>query len=156
MVCWSMTYIQMCGYFIHGYAAIFLPDGFNCCNGLGVTTRCAWPGRGESVTELMPYLNFVVHSYTCCSDRHASPYWTVIRRWNLMCFTISLLKIRMTERCSSLAHVASGDAIFTLLLRCRVANLHRTDTCRPLFKPWVSLLLTYKTIELCFEILSHF
>jgi len=29
-----MTHIQMCGYFIHCYAAIFLHDGFNCCNGL--------------------------------------------------------------------------------------------------------------------------
>jgi len=29
-------------------------------------------------------------------------------------------------------------------------------TCRPLFKPQVSLLSTYKTIELCFEFLSHF
>ena len=32
------------------------------------------PGRGESVTELMPSMNFLVHSYACCSDRHASPY----------------------------------------------------------------------------------
>ena len=46
----------------------------------GVTTRCVWPGRGESVTELMPFMNFLVHSYTCCSDRHASPYWTFICR----------------------------------------------------------------------------
>jgi hypothetical protein len=37
----------------------------------GVTTRCAWPGRGQSVTELMPFMNFLFHSYTCCSDRHA-------------------------------------------------------------------------------------
>jgi len=58
----------------------------------GVTTRCAWPGRGESVTELMPFMNFLVHSYTCCSDRHASPYWTVIRRSISMGFTPSLLK----------------------------------------------------------------
>jgi len=29
-----MTHIQMCAYFIHCYAAIFLHDGFNCCNGL--------------------------------------------------------------------------------------------------------------------------
>jgi len=28
MVCWSMTHIQMCGYFIHCSAAIFLHDGF--------------------------------------------------------------------------------------------------------------------------------
>jgi len=58
----------------------------------GVTTQCAWPGRGESVTELMPFMNFLVHSYTCRSDRHASPYWTFIRRWISMGFTPSLLK----------------------------------------------------------------
>ena len=32
------------------------------------------PGQGESVTDLMPSMNFLVHLYTCCSDRHASPY----------------------------------------------------------------------------------
>jgi hypothetical protein len=73
-----------------------------------------------------------------------------------MGFTPSLLKKRMTERCFSLVHVASGAAIFTLLLCCRVAFLHCTATCQPLFRPWVSLLSTYKTIELCFEFLSHF
>ena len=31
MVCSSMAHIQMCGYFIHCYAAIFLHDGSNCC-----------------------------------------------------------------------------------------------------------------------------
>jgi len=41
-------------------------------------------------------------------------------------------------------HVASGAAIFTLLLHHHVAFLHRTATCRPLFKPWVSLLSTYR------------
>ena len=122
----------------------------------GVTTRCAWPGRGESVTELMPFLNFLVHLYTCCSDKHASPYWTYIHRWISMGFTPSKKKKRITERCSSLVHVASGAASFTLLLRRRVAFLQRTATCRPLFKPLVSLLSTYKTIELCFEFLSHF
>jgi len=90
----------------------------------GVTTRCAWPGRRESVTELMPFMNFLVHSYTCCSDRLASPYWTFIRRWNSMSFTPSLLKKRMTERCSSLVHAARGPAFFTLLLRRRVAFLN--------------------------------
>jgi len=29
-----MTHIQMCGYFMHCYMAIFLHDGFNCCNAL--------------------------------------------------------------------------------------------------------------------------
>jgi len=52
-----------------------------------------------------------------------------------MGFALSLLKKRMTERCSSLVHVASGAAIFTPLLRRRVALLHRAATCRPLFKP---------------------
>ena len=122
----------------------------------GVTTRCPWPGRGASVTEVTPFKNFLLHSYTCCSDRHASPYWTFIRRWISMGFNPSLLKKRMTERCSSLVHVASGAAIFTLLLRRNVEFLHRIATCRPLFKPWVSLLPTYKTIERCFEFLSHF
>jgi len=55
------------------------------------------PSRGESVTELMPFMNFLVHSYTCCSDKHASPYWTFIRRWISMSFTPSLLKKRMPD-----------------------------------------------------------
>ena len=79
--------------------------------------------------------NFLVHSYTRCSDRHASPYWTFIRRWISMGFTPSLLKKRMTERFSSLLYVTNEAAIFKLLLRRRVAFLHRTATCRPLFKP---------------------
>jgi hypothetical protein len=61
-----------------------------------------------SVTELMPLMNFLVHSYTYCSDRHASSYWTFIRRWISMGFTRSLLKKRTTERCSSLMHVSRG------------------------------------------------
>ena len=121
----------------------------------GVTTRCAWPGWGESVTEIMPFMNFLVHVCACCSDRHASPYWTFIHWWILMGFTPSLLKKRMTERCSSLVHVASRAAIFALLLCRCVAFLPCTATCQPLFKPWISLS-TYKTIELCFEFLSHF
>jgi hypothetical protein len=115
----------------------------------GVTTGYAWPGRGESVTELMPFVNFLAHSYTYCSDRHASPHWAFIRRWISMGFTPSL-------RRSSLVHGASGAAVFTLLLRCHVPFLHHTATCQPLFKPRVSLLSTYKTDELCFEFLSHF
>ena len=53
-------------------------------------------------------------------------------------------------------HVTIEAAIFTLLLLRRVAFPHRTATCRPLFKPSVSLLSTYKTIEMWFEFLSHF
>jgi hypothetical protein len=85
----------------------------------GVTTRCAWLSQGESVTELMPFMDFLVHSYTCCSDRHASPYWTLIRRWILMGFTTSLLKQQMV-------HVTSRAIIFTQLRRRRVAFLHFT------------------------------
>jgi len=121
-----------------------------------VSLLCVPDQVEESVTELMPFMNFLVDSYTCCSDRHASPYWTFIHWCILMGFTPSLLKKHMTEHCSSLVYVASGAAIFTLLLRRRVAFLHCNATCRPLFKPWVSLLSTYKTIELCFEFLSHF
>ena len=109
-----------------------------------VTTRCSWPGRGESVTELMPFMNFLVNSYTCCNDRHASPYRTFIRRLISLGFAPSLLKKRMTEHCSTSMHVASEAAIFTLLLCRCVAFLHRTVTCRPLFKPSVSLLSTYR------------
>ena len=58
--------------------------------------------------------NFLVHSYTCCSDRHASPYWTSIRRWISMGFTPSLRKKRMRERCSSLVHVARGHHLYTI------------------------------------------
>jgi len=73
-----------------------------------------------------------------------------------MGFTPSLPKKRMTERCSSLVHDACGAAVFTLLLRCHLAFLHHTATCRPLFKPRVSLLPTYRTIKLCFKFLPHF
>ena len=41
-------------------------------------------------------------------------------------------------------HIASGAAIFTLLLHRLVTFLHPTATCRPLFKPSVSLLPTYR------------
>jgi hypothetical protein len=94
----------------------------------GVTTRCSWPGQGQFVTELMPFMNFLFHSYTCCSYRYALPCWTYIRRWISMCFTLSL-------RCCPSVRVASGAAVFTLLLRRRVAFLHHTATCQPFSKP---------------------
>jgi hypothetical protein len=40
----------------------------------------------------MSFMNFLVHLYTYCSDRHASTYWTFICRWISKCFTPSLLK----------------------------------------------------------------
>jgi hypothetical protein len=58
-----------------------------------------WLDRSHSYTacytsssDLKEFMNFLVHSYTCCSDRRASPYWTFIRRWISMRFTPSLLK----------------------------------------------------------------
>jgi hypothetical protein len=112
----------------------------------GVTTRCAWPGRGESVTELMLFMYFLVHPYTCYSDRHASPYWTFIHRWISRGFTpfTTLFFVACCKR---------GRHVYTI--NCAIV-LHRTATWQPLFKPWVPLLSTYKTIELCFEFLSHF
>jgi hypothetical protein len=62
----------------------------------GVTSQCAWPGQKESVTELMPFMKFLAHSYVCCSDSHVSPYWTFIHRWILMGLTPSLLKKQTT------------------------------------------------------------
>jgi hypothetical protein len=59
-------------------------------------------------------------------------------------------------RCSSSVHVASGAAIFTLLLCRRFAFLDRTATCRQLFKPWVTLLPTYRKIEAVFRIFIAF
>ena len=59
---------------------------------LAVTTWCAWPCRGESFRELMPFLNFLVHSCTCCHIRHASPYWTFILQLISMGFIPSVLK----------------------------------------------------------------
>jgi hypothetical protein len=112
----------------------------------------SWTACYTSSSDLKDFMNPLVHSYTCCSDRHASPFWNLILRWISMGFTPSLLK----NGWQNSVHVASGAAIFILLLRRRVVFLHRTATCRPLFKPWVSLLSTYKTIELCFEFLSHF
>ena len=81
MVCWSMTYIQMCGYFIHGYAAIFLPDDFNCCNGLWchhsvcLTRSRRVCYRTNAVHELPIPLVHLLWRQTCITN------WTFIRRW---------------------------------------------------------------------------
>jgi hypothetical protein len=103
----------------------------------------------------MSFLNFLVHSYTCSSDRDASPYWTFIRWWISMGLTPSLLKKTDDRTLFFFGACYMRAAISTLLLRRRVAFLHRTTTCQPLFNPSVTLLSTYKTIEVCFEFLSH-
>jgi len=71
------------------------------------------PGRGESVTELMPFMTLLVHSYTCCSDRHASPYWTFIRQRISMGFTPLLLKRRMTDPVLLLCMLQAGLPSYT-------------------------------------------
>jgi hypothetical protein len=77
---------------MHCYAAISFTMASTAAMASGVITRCAWRGRGEYVTELTPFRNFLLRSYTCCSDRHASPYRTSIRRWISMGFNSSLRK----------------------------------------------------------------
>ena len=137
MMCWCMAYIQMWDYLIHCYVATSFKMASTSAMASGVNTRCTWRGRGDSVTELMSFMNFLIHSYTCCSDRHASPYWTFICLWISMGFTFSMLTKRMRVCCSFLVHVACGAAIFTLLLRRRVPFLLPTATCQSLFKPWI-------------------
>jgi hypothetical protein len=55
-----------------------------------------WLDRSHSCTACCTSSSdpkdFLVHSCTCCSDRHASPYWTFIRQWISICFIPSLLK----------------------------------------------------------------
>jgi hypothetical protein len=98
----------------------------------GVTAGCACPGRRDSVTDLIALMNFLVHWYTCCGDRHASSYWKFIRRWISKGFEPVTMK--------------KDDRTVFFGACCK----------RPLFKPWVSLLSAYETIEMCMEFLSHF
>ena len=156
MVCWYITHIHMCGYFIHCYAAIFLHDGFNCCNGLWCHYSVCLTRSRRVCYRTNAVMNILVHSYTCCSDRHASPYWTFICRWISMGFTPSLIKKTDDRTLFFFGACYKQTAIFSLLLRRRIAFLHRTTTCQLLFNPWVTLLSTYKTIELYFEFLLHF
>ena len=71
MVCWSMTHNQMCCYFIHCYAAIFLHDGFNCCNALWCQYRVCLTGswrvcyRTDAVHELPSALVHLLYWQTC-------------------------------------------------------------------------------------------
>jgi hypothetical protein len=114
------------------------------------STRCAWPGRGEPVTEVMPFKNFLFHPYTFCIEGYALPYWTFIRRWISMGLTPSLLKKRMTERCSSLVHVESWAAILhyyccALLHSCIVLSPVRHSVVnlqdnRAVFRIFIALL----------------
>ena len=156
-MCWSMTHIQMCGYFIHSYAAIFLQDGFNCCNGLWChySVCLTWSRTVCYRTNAVHELPSPLRTLAVVTDMHHHTELSFVDEFRCVS-PFHYLKKRMTERCSSLVHVTSGAAIFTLLLRRRIVFLCRTATCRPLFKPSVSLSSTYKTMELWFEFISHF
>jgi hypothetical protein len=113
----------------------------DCCN-------CCTGSMGPSIVMLQ--------KDTCCCDKHASPYWTFIRRWTSIGFTPSLIKKQITERCSSFVHVTSGAAIFKLALWWRSVCLHYTTTYRILFIALVTCLPTYRTMARYFEFLSQF
>jgi len=89
------------------------------------------PGRGQSVTELMTFMNFLVHSHTYCSDRHASPHWTFIYRWISMGFTPLLLKKPMTDAvllwCMLQARPPSLHYYCTVMLHC-ASSCHLSAT----------------------------
>ena len=121
----------------------------------GVKTGCVWPGLGKSVTELMPFMNFLVHWHTCCSDRHASPYWISISRWILMAFTTSLLK-KNDDRtlfffgasCKRGRHLYTTTAPSCCI---PVSYYHLSATLQT-----ISItVFNWQTIELWFEFLSH-
>ena len=156
-MCRSTTHIQMCRSSIHCYVAIFLHAGFNCCSGLWCLSLLGVPGQVEdSLLQnwCCSWTSWSTRTLAVLTDMHHHTELPFVDEFRWVS-PLHYLK-RMTERCSSLVHVANRAAIFTLLLRRRVPFLHRTATCRPLFKPWVSLLSTYKTIELCFEFLLYF
>ena len=154
MMCWSMTHIQMCRYFIHCYAAIFLHDGFNYCNVLWCHYWVCLTGsrgvcyRTNGVHELpIPLAHFL-------QWQTWSPYWTFIRPWISMGFTPSLLTKRITERCSSLVYVASGVTITTApsccipASHCHLSATHQTVSIivlnllgnRAVFRIFIALL----------------
>ena len=156
MVWWSVTHIQMCGYFIYCYAAVFLHDGFNRCNTLWCHHSVCLTGPVQSVTELMPFMKSPVHRYTCCSDRHASPYWTFIGRWISLVFTPSLLKKTDDKKlflCGAWykrgrhLYTTTAPSCFIPASHCHLSATHQTISITA-----VSL----QTIELCLEFLSHF
>jgi hypothetical protein len=64
-------------------------------------------------SDLMPFMNFLVLSYTCCGDRHASPYWTFTCRWISMGFTPSLLKNGWQNALLSSACCKRGRHLYT-------------------------------------------
>jgi len=63
--------------------------------------------------------------------------------WQLVINICARVSQAKTLNCMLQAMGKGVTVIFTLLLRRRVAFLHRIATCRPLFKPRVSLLSTY-------------
>jgi len=156
-VCWSVTHIQMCVPFHSPLRADF-------------PSRCHQPLQCPLVSPFgVPYrvedslLQNWCRSWTSQSTGTLAVVTDMHHRTGLpfvdefrWVSPLHYLKNGWQNRCSALVHVASGTVFFTLILRRRVAFLHRTATCQPLFKPWASLISTYMTIKLCFEFLWQF
>ena len=144
MVCWSVTHIQMCRYFIHCYVAIFLHDGFNCCNALWCHHSVCLTGsravcyRTAAVHELPSAPVHLLWWQTCIDilNFHSSINFNGFHPFNI--------KKKDDRTLFFFGACCKSAAIFTLLLRRRFASLHRTANWRPLLKLWVSLLSTYR------------
>ena len=66
--------------------------------------------------------------------------WLIWTQWRFRVLVRGWVSHTKTLNCV----LQNGATVFTLLLRRGVAFLHCTATCRPLFKPSVSLLSTYR------------
>lgn len=142
MVCWSMTQEAVSFTVMHW----FFPHQWHLLLQWPV---CAWPGRGEPVTGLTHFWNFILHSYTCCSDRYASPHCTFILRRISMGLVTTIQKKttpKLITDCCSLVHVTSGAPIFKLLPHLCVILQLCAATCRPIFRSCLSPLPTSRRI----------
>ena len=133
----------------------FLSHGFNCCTALWCHYRVCltW-------SRTVCYRTYAVHelpqstrTLSVVTDMHHHTELSFVDEFQCVSPLQYLKKKTDDRKLFFFGACCKGVAIFTLLLRRRVAFLHRTAACRPLFKLSVSLLVTYKTIELCFEFL---
>lgn len=145
-LCWSMSHIQTRGYFIHCHALTIPHHVFHCHTGLWLHHSpcptwswriCCWT---NTISKLpTPFLHLLHHTALSFFNE----FWWVR---SLQKTHKKKKKKRITEHCSSLVHVASGAAIFILLRLPSAVFQLRAATCRPILKPCLSLLQTYRTI----------
>lgn len=109
----------------------------------GVTTQCAWPRRGASATEVTPFLNILLHLYTCCSAKHASPCCTFIQLWISIGFVPSLLRKLMTTFFFICACSKWGSHCKMMLWQ-HFACLQYEASCWAFLKTRVAVLPTYR------------